>query len=254
MEPGISREKPLGATVEAVDVAVGNGNINPQDDGMVMEKVFEGLQPVLSLESTNAPYTIFTSRQVIFIINIATFSGMVSPLASALYYPALNVLVKDLKVSHSSINLTVTTYKILQGLSPVVLGSLSDAVGRRLIFIGGFIMFIGACIGLTVQRSFAALLVLRCLQSAGVSSTIAVVVSVAAATTAERGKYMGFISAGTSLGWISGPVLGGVLSHHFGWSSILWFLASLAGVYVVVLIFWCPETGILLEMEVSSTK
>ncbi|KAH7399691.1 major facilitator superfamily domain-containing protein [Pyrenochaeta sp. MPI-SDFR-AT-0127] len=211
----------------------------------MMENHFPAPAPALLPLSTDQAYTIFNSRQISFIIFIAAFAGLMSPLSATAYFPALNLLASDLRVSNASINLTVTTYMIFQGLAPAVLGNFADSVGRRPVFIVGFIVYIAACVGLALQNSFAALMVLRCIQSAGTSSTVAISVSVAAdvSTTAERGKYMGLVTSGTAMGTAIGPVIGGVLSQFLGWRSIFWFLAVLVGVYMVPLVLWFPETG-----------
>ena len=65
--------------------------------------------------------------------------------------------------------------------------------GRRPAYAIGFIVYIGANIGIALQDSFSALLVLRCIQSTGSSSTIALASGVVGdiSTSAERGIYMG---------------------------------------------------------------
>jgi multidrug resistance protein len=203
-------------------------------------------QPASIASSSSASvYTIFTDGQVRLIILIAAFAGSISPLSGTIYFPVVNELARDLQVSSSEINLTLTSYMILQGLSPMLFGDLADSIGRRPVFIIGFIIYVAACTGLALQDSYSALLVLRCLQSVGTSSTVAISVSVAAdvSTHAERGKYMGQVFSGTALGTAIGPALGGVLSHFLGWRSVFWFLAILVGVYVVVLLLLFPETA-----------
>jgi len=82
------------------------------------------------------------------------------------------------------------------------MGDLADTAGRRPAFIIGFIIYIAACIGIAVQDSFAGLLVLRCVQSAGSSGVVALSSGVVAdiSTTAERGKYMGLVTSGLMIG------------------------------------------------------
>lgn len=69
--------------------------------------------------------------------------------------------------------------------------------GRRPAYIIGFIIYIGANIGLALQSSYAALFVLRCVQSSGSSATIALGNGVVAdiATAAERGTWMGLVTS-----------------------------------------------------------
>lgn len=72
-----------------------------------------------------------------------------------------------------------------------------------------FVVYLGANIGLALQNDYAALLVLRCLQSSGSSGTVALGSAVVAdlSTRAERGKYIGYVSMGVTLGPALGPVI-----------------------------------------------
>ena len=99
---------------------------------------------------------------------------------------------------------------IFQGLAPTIFGDLADMTGRRPVYVLGFIIYIGrglhppshgflltpqlgANIGLALQNNYAALLVLRCLQSTGSSGTVALGNGVVAdiASSGERGKFIG---------------------------------------------------------------
>ena len=95
-----------------------------------------------------------------------------------------------------------------------------------------------------MQREYAALLVLRCLQSAGSSSTVTLSNAVVAdvATSTERGQYVGFAQAGSFVGPSVGPIIGGLLAHYLGWPSIFWFLTIFSAVFFVPVILFFPET------------
>lgn len=86
----------------------------------------------------------------------------------------------------------------MQGLAPTLIASSSDTSGRRPAYLLCFVVYIAADIGLALQGNYAALLVLRCLQSGGSSATGALANAVIAdiATSAERGSYMGYAFAG----------------------------------------------------------
>ncbi|MCJ1448253.1 MAG: hypothetical protein MMC23_008768 [Stictis urceolatum] len=195
--------------------------------------------------TTGEAYTIFSQRQKHFIVFIASFAGFFSPLAGNIYFPALNDVASDLKVSSELINLTLTSYLIFQGIAPTVMGDLADMAGRRPVYILCFVIFIAADIGLALQKNYTALFVLRCLQSSGSSGTIALSYGSVAdvSVTAERGTYMGYASSGFMLGPSIGPVVGGILAQYLGWPAIFWFLAIFAGALLVAIVVIFPETA-----------
>ena len=170
------------------------------------------------LPSVGPAYSVFGKRQKQFIIFMAAWSGLFSSLSANIYFPALNTLSVDLKVSPELISLTLTSYMIFQGLAPTFYGDLADMAGRRPAYCIGFLIYIGANIGLALQNSYPALILLRCLQSSGSSGTIALGNAVAAdvATHAERGINMGLVASGPMIGPAIGPVLGGILSDFLG--------------------------------------
>ena len=61
-------------------------------------------------------YSIFTPWQKRFIVFAATMGAFFSPFTAQIYFPALNNIAKDLGVSNSQINLTITTYMVSQTL------------------------------------------------------------------------------------------------------------------------------------------
>lgn len=124
-------------------------------------------------------------------------------------------------------------------------GDFADRAGRRPAYLVCFLVYIAANIGLALQDNFAALFVLRCVQSAGSSTTIALSAGVVSdiAIAAERGSYMGFVTAGSLLGPAMGPVIGGLLSQFLGWRSVFWFLTIFAGAFMVPFVLFFPETA-----------
>ncbi|KAF2016618.1 MFS general substrate transporter [Aaosphaeria arxii CBS 175.79] len=200
--------------------------------------------PTLTDVEAEIPYTIFTIHEKRFMTFILTFASLFSPISSTIYYPALSPLAEELHVTDSAINVTITTFMIFQGLAPAFIGAFSDAEGRRPAYLICFIVYIAADVGLALQGDYAALLVLRCVQSSGSSGTVALANAVVAdfAMSFERGKWMGWANAGGLLGPTIGPVIGGLLTQYLGWRSIFWFLAIFAFVYLIPIVLFFPES------------
>ncbi|PVH82055.1 MFS general substrate transporter [Cadophora sp. DSE1049] len=199
----------------------------------------------LAAVRTGPVYSAFGKWKKRYIVIMVTFAAFISPTSANIYFPALNPLQEELNVSTTLINLTLTSYMIFQGLAPTIFGDLADMAGRRPAYIIAFIIYLGANIGLALQNSYAALFILRCLQSTGSSGAIALGFGVVAdvSTSAERGKYIGLLGAGTMMGPAIGPVIGGVLAQFLGWRSIFWFLVIISGCFLVPYALTVPETG-----------
>lgn len=137
----------------------------------------------------------------------------------------------------------MTFYLVFQGLAPSLWGPISDIQGRRVAYCITFVVFIGACIGLSEATNYPLLVMFRCLQSTGSASTIAIGSGVVGdiTTRAERGIYMAIFQAGLLAPVAIGPVIGGALAS-IGWRSIFWFLTIYGGITLILLCLLLPET------------
>jgi MFS family permease len=210
---------------------------NPEDEARDLEE--------LQVVPSGPVYSAFSKNQKRYIILVVTLAAFISPTSANIYFPALNPLAAELAVSNTLINLTLTSYMIFQGLSPTIFGDLSDMAGRRPAYILAFIIYLGANVGLALQDSYVALLLLRCLQSTGSSGAIALGYGVVAdvSSSAERGSYMGIVGMGIMMGPAIGPVIGGFLCLFLGFRSIFWFLVVISVLFLVPYALTVPETS-----------
>jgi MFS family permease len=190
------------------------------------------------------PFSLFSPMKRRFIFIVVCLAGVVSPLSSLLYTPALPTIATGLGVTISQVNLTITTYLIFQGITPALWGTMGDIYGRRLLYIITSSISVGACIGLAITNEYAAVLVLRGLQAAGTSSTRALGAGVIRDLwpQSERGGYMGMYSAGIGIGTAFGPVLGGILAQYTTWHGIFYFLLALSSFCLLATVLFLPET------------
>ena len=220
-------------TLERISSVVGDSTVPGLEDTETVSRV-----------SSGPAYSAFSPNMRKWITVMVVIGSFISPVTANIYFPALNPIAEDLGVSVSLVNLTLTTYMIFQGLAPTLFGDFGDMVGRRPAYILAFSIYLLANIGLALQRDYAALMVLRCVQSFGSSGTIALGYALVADITssAERGRYVGFIGAGINTGPALGPFLGGLLSQYLGWASLFWFLAIFVTIWLIPWIFTVPET------------
>ncbi|KAK7438904.1 hypothetical protein VKT23_017831 [Stygiomarasmius scandens] len=192
---------------------------------------------------TSPSYSLFTPKKL-YLLLLVSAAGIINPLSSLMYTPALPAVASGLGVSVSKVNLTITVYLVFQGLMPCVWGSLGDACGRRLLYITTLTFTLGASIGLCFTDSFAVVLVLRALHATGCSATRALGVGLIRDITPPdtRGSAMGMYGAGATVGTTFGPVLGGIIAQYAGWHAIFYFLAALAAVVLIFIVLLLPET------------
>lgn len=62
--------------------------------------------------SSTVEYSVFSPGMKRYIVIAASCAGFFSPISSQIYFPAMNTLAKDLNVSISLINLTMTSYMV----------------------------------------------------------------------------------------------------------------------------------------------
>ena len=114
-------------------------------------------------------YSLFTRGEKVYIVFLISFAGWFSTLSSFIYYPAISQVALDLHATVSQINLTVASYMAVSTIAPAFVGDASDVLGRRALYLIVIVTYLAANIALANAHTFAQLLGLRMLQSAGVS-------------------------------------------------------------------------------------
>jgi multidrug resistance protein len=197
-----------------------------------------------TIEAAN--YTVFTRVERWLITIIMGVAMLFSPLTANIYFPAILSLSRAMNVTLQQVNLTITAYIVLQGIAPLFVGDLADKIGRRPVYLLTFAIYIVTSLGLAINKnSYAVLLSLRMLQSAGCSATAAISYGVLAdvAPPAKRGHMLGAAMVAANTGPTIGPLLGGIISNRAGWHWIFCFLTVIGASFLVVLFVLFPETS-----------
>lgn len=181
-----------------------------------------------------------TSTQVIILGILSAFG----PLALDLYLPGLPVLQKELHTAAAMTQLSITATMFGLAIGQVLIGPLSDRIGRKKPLLIGIIAFTLASFGIAVSDNIQWLIFLRLIQ--GLGGATGIVLSLAIITDSFEGiqltKNVAINQTINGIFPILAPVLGGILIAIADWRSTFWLLAGLGAILVVAIFFKLPET------------
>ncbi|MDD5509326.1 MAG: MFS transporter [Dehalococcoidales bacterium] len=152
---------------------------------------------------------------------------------------ALPSIGRELHMDAVSLGWVTTSFILASVMSLVPFGRLSDIRGRKKILTYGVIIYTISSLLLSFVHSANLLISLRFVQGIGSAMIFATGLAIVTSVfpSGERGKALGISVAMTYSGLSLGPVLGGMLTQHFGWRSI--FLATIPlGIIIIILILW----------------
>lgn len=167
-----------------------------------------------------------------------------SPFSIDAYLPAMPVVADDLTASHGSVQATITGVLVGMGLGQLVLGPLSDAVGRRRPALIGVAVHVAASVACMFAGSIWLLIVLRVLQGlAGAATTVVAMAVVRDRLTGTPAAVLfSRLILVVLLAPVVSPVVGSVLLQWTSWRGIFLFLAVLGGVIGALAYLFLPES------------
>lgn len=155
--------------------------------------------------------------------------------------PILPFYAQQYGANATILGLLLMSYSAMQFLFSSIWGRLSDRWGRKPVMI---VTMTGSCLSLTLLGLADSLLlifigrILSGIFAANISVASAYVTDVT--TEENRSRGMGMIGAAFGVGFLLGPALGGVLSHH-GYHVPILTAAGLTGLNMLYALFRLPE-------------
>jgi DHA1 family bicyclomycin/chloramphenicol resistance-like MFS transporter len=166
------------------------------------------------------------------------------PLTIDMYLPALPRIAEDLSVTSSVVQLTLTGTLAGLALGQLIVGPLSDSLGRRRPLMGGIALHMVASVICMLAPNLVVLGVGRVLQGVGAAAGMVVAIAVvgdlfadnAAATVLSRLMLVLGVAP------VVAPSLGAAVLLHGSWHWVFTALVIMAGALLLVAVFALPET------------
>jgi len=161
--------------------------------------------------------------------------SMLGPFAIDMYLPAFNAISQEFDASPIAVQQTLSAYLFAYAFMMLWHGSLSDALGRRPIILGGLVIYALASLGCAISGNIESLWLFRTLQ--GISAGSGLVVGRAIIRDRYQGPEAQRLMSQTTLVFgiapALAPVIGGAVLNLFGWRAIFWvMLAFTIGVFI----------------------
>lgn len=163
----------------------------------------------------------------------------------SIYLPSLPMISETLNVGQGDVQLLVTLFLVAFGLSQLFYGPLSDAIGRRPVFIlGQGIYLVSTLICIAFADNLTVLIIGRFLQGLGAGSASVLGRSVLRDSYegAQLTKALSYISITASIMPIIAPVIGGWIAFYFGWEAVFMFVLLYLIAIFTLGYFVLPET------------
>jgi len=138
----------------------------------------------------------------------------------------------------------VTAYLIVITGCLLLMGRLADLFGQRKVYILGFLTFTVGSALCGFSPSIHFLIGARIIQGLGSSALMAIgpAITMTAFSEKEQGQALGIVASIVSIGFITGPLIGGFLVEHLGWRSIF-FVNLPIGAFGIYLCLRVLEKG-----------
>jgi DHA1 family bicyclomycin/chloramphenicol resistance-like MFS transporter len=166
------------------------------------------------------------------------------PLTIDMYLPALPTLTADLQATASAVQLTLTGTLVGLALGQLILGPLSDSLGRRRPLLAGTALHVLASLLIVFAPNIAVLGALRVLQGVGTAAGAVIALAVVRDLFSGRAGATLFSRLMLVMGAapVLAPTIGGELLRFTDWRGIFVLLAVYGAALIALLSVMLGET------------
>jgi len=179
-------------------------------------------------------------KKVFPILALSMFSSM---LGVGIVVPLLPIYADNLGATGIWLGIIFAAYHVSNTIFTPIAGRLSDHRGRKLFLVIGLLSYSIISLGYVWAGNVPQLSLVRLLQ--GVAGAMVIPIAQAyvgdISPKGEEGKWMGYANAAFFSGFGFGPIIGGVLTEHFGMNTAFYSMAGLTLLAFLIAILFLPE-------------
>jgi DHA1 family bicyclomycin/chloramphenicol resistance-like MFS transporter len=180
-------------------------------------------------------------------LRIAIVLGLVSavgPFAIDMYLPALPSIGSELSASSGAVQMTLLAFFLAVSAGQLLVGPLSDMIGRKAPLYAGLGLFAAAGIGAALAPTIEWLIFFRFVQGLGACAGMVVPRAIVRDlhTGPEATRLMSLLMLVFSVSPLLAPLTGSIIIGHLGWRAIFWVVAGAAVAGIALLAFFQAET------------
>jgi DHA1 family bicyclomycin/chloramphenicol resistance-like MFS transporter len=199
-------------------------------------------RPALAAELT--PGDLMTARERLRLVLVLGILIALGPLTIDMYLPALPTITGDLQATAAQVQLTLTGTLAGLALGQLLIGPVSDAIGRRTPLLFGVGLHILASVLCVVAPNLAVLGTLRVLQGLGAAAAAVVVMAIVRDlfTGLAAARLLSRLMLVLGAAPILAPTLGGIVLSWTSWRGVFVVLALFGVAIISVTALALPET------------
>lgn len=169
-------------------------------------------------------------------LRIGAVSLVADKLAASVFLPALPTIALAFGVSHSAVQYLVSVFLVGIAMSELVLGPMSDAIGRRAILMVLAPVYVAGAVLSAVSWAFPVLLIGVFLQGFAIGSVFTITQAIVSETMGRdrTTRALALVAVAGSYAAAAGAVIGGYLTQHLEWQACFWFLAAVLAAISVI--------------------
>ena len=163
------------------------------------------------------------------LMTLIVLSGL-SVVSLNMFLPSLANIASEFQADYALVNLCIAGYAAVSCVLQLMMGPLSDRLGRRPVILAALLLFLVASLGCLLASNVWVFLTFRLMQAViapAYAVSVAIVRDVSAGSKAA--SSIGYVAMTSAIAPMLAPMLGGALDELYGWRASFWAFLVMGG-------------------------